>query len=1563
MPTPTNSDILIGLYRSFFLRAPDAPGYNDWITKINAGTELSEIAAGFLAHPYAQNNLGYAPESAGGLNDEDFVKAVYNNLLNGTGSEVPTQDEIDYWVGLLSDAENPMSRSDMVLKFVTDSLSIDFTDEEAWPDAAVREAGQKRQDAIINSNDVAKTFITALGDSTAISEAALTDPNLLASDPAFLASQRILEGVTYDPSTSNNAKSFITNTAATSGNPVNTINSATDEQIFGTGGGVVGQTFTLTVGQDTIPGLIGSNGTADNSGDDTINGAVNITAGGTSTANTFSAADVINAGDGTDTLNVIVENANLGGALFNLPAAAISNVEIFNLRNVENAGSALTVDAANFLGETEINSDRSTNTVTITNMGTGAAAGIIGTGAGGNGALNFGYQAPADAATLNVRGGVGVAAQPAVTITSAPTAVTINSTGGANSLGAVTLSNAATVSSLTIDAATSLSTGGFTGLAATGATITVKGDATGVSSPVIGGAVTPQAATVTLGNIAPAVNLASIDASSLTAGGVQVGMNAASTNLQFKGGQGNDNVTTNGGTALLATASIDAGAGTADRLVVANTADILVAAGSTSKARGDLYKGFEQVQVQDGQALDVTLLSTNNTIDTVRIADGANAAGTTVTNLTATQAANVAIVNSALNTGANATGAITIGVAGAGTSGQIDTVKATVQTTDTAAVNNNLTGIVLTGVENLELTGSNGAVAANVGTITLDTSAATSLSSIKLNNANSVNNNAADNNVITINAGHTATNLVINAAGSGDTTINAAAYAPAASTTSGVAITGGAGNDVITGSARADSITLGGGSDTFFLSSANQAGTPNLTTHVVDTINDFVLGTGGDVLETSNLANNLKPVLSGTASATLVTALNSALPTTGTAGNAELIILDSSVTALQAANASALNNLTFNLAGSNQGQVLVAYAASATGDVRIASATITGGDINNVVDLAILKNVTTASLNTGFVAANLAPVGGAGYQQFGNAITLTAPLAVVDGVTNTFATAVSTNFDDTITSTAANLVGSAVDGLLGTDSLTVTTATALGQTLAGVTNVDILNLANVANSATGAGALTGLAGFDTINGGTNNDFIVLGKAGQTFIGNGGTDEVNSTIANLAGATLTFGAAADVLNVTDAGAVTLAATVTGLETVNLTGISQITTNQTGITVVAANAATNVTGNGVGNAVAINAANIADNTLLTTAGAANLTITGLIGDLSNTATGTVAATLAGTGSADTTRVTSTTPISVANGTFAVADTIEVAGSGAFTITGDLANVTQAAGFTGSLNVTTAAGGAQTITTVATAGTTTVVADTLADTQTLNLAGASAITVNLALGDLAAAAYTGNITLTNTAASTGTNIIVTGSGNDVITAGGGIDVITSGLGNDQIHLAETVAVNDVIRFAAAGAANVDTVTGFAVNADAIAFFDGAIVNAAGNKTISFGDGTSAVAVDTIDVAITVVANGGAGAADASTALQQNFIKATSAVATSYATALGTSTVTVAGQTAGEALIFTYYDSAAGQAVVGLVDATTDGVATNVSQSDAFAEVARITMTGVDYTALNQTSFAAFI
>jgi hypothetical protein len=438
--------------------------------------------------------------------------------------------------------------------------------------------------------------------------------------------------------------------------------------------------------------------------------------------------------------------------------------------------------------------------VTVTNLASGASATLKGNTTTVLGAVTVGYVAAATTANLNLDGGV-VAATPALSVNGTGlTSAVITSTGAANSLATngITFTNGA-VKTVTVDAQSNVATGSITGLAAA-SSIVVKGSGT-----------------ANIGTL-QATNVTSVDASANT-GGVTAVLNNVTT-LNVVGGAGNDVFTT--GAVLATGASVNAGAGTADRLVIADATHL-------TSVTGAFYKGFEQVQVADGVTADVSQLATNNTISAVLIADAAGATG--VTGLTAAQAAAVQIVS------ANGTGAITIGVAGATTSGQIDTVKAALTTSTTAGVAQNidLTGLVLAGVEKLELT-ANGTTAANSGTVTLTTAGATSLDSILLKSAGV--------NSITIAATHSANNLVVDASGStGNTTIDASAYAVA----TGASLKGGAGNDVL----------IGGGAVVAIATAATATAAATLTSianTVVTGADTLTGGAGSDVFAIAHSA-------------------------------------------------------------------------------------------------------------------------------------------------------------------------------------------------------------------------------------------------------------------------------------------------------------------------------------------------------------------------------------------------------------------------------------------------------------------------------------------------------------------------------------------------------------------------------------------------------------------------------------------------------------------------------------------------------------------------------------
>jgi len=169
---------------------------------------------------------------------------------------------------------------------------------------------------------------------------------------------------------------------------------------------------------------------------------------------------------------------------------------------------------------------------------------------------------------------------------------------------------------------------------------------------------------------------------------------------------------------------------------------------------------------------------------------------------------------------------------------------------------------------------------------------------------------------------------------------------------------------------------------------------------------------------------------------------------------------------------------------------------------------------------------------------------------------------------------------------------------------------------------------------------------------------------------------------------------------------------------------------------------------GDTIIIDAEALADGVKLKTSGAANLEIINLMGDLENTATGNVTATLDHDpvpGVPLQTTVSSTTAVTVRNGSLDSNDLIRLEGAGPFTVSGLVAGLdaSRATGATsiaaanaGSNEVRVTAGvGPTSITGGASNGRVTIDAAAIPDGMSLQLLGAGAFTVSDMAGDVAA------------------------------------------------------------------------------------------------------------------------------------------------------------------------------------------------------------------------------------
>lgn len=345
-----------------------------------------------------------------------------------------------------------------------------------------------------------------------------------------------------------------------------------------------------------------------------------------------------------------------------LAPALTSNIQNLSIRNVStNANPVLLANAANFVGLLSANST-GTAGVNFVNLAATTASSVSGNGSVNNGANTFNYLAAAQSATLNLTGGVfdDAAGTNAQTIVGAGlTSLTINSVGSANVLQNFDLP--ATLTSATINAGTALTANtGITAGFAANSTLTING-----------------AGAVSLNGALPA-NIATVNAASNT-GGVTTTLNASPT-ISFTGGSGNERITTGG---VLTTGTVNAGAGTDDRLIVAATADITAASGAR-------YSGFESLQVADGVTVNVSQLAAGNTLTAARFTTGG-----VMNNMTAAQA-----LNTTVTAGGNSA---TFAIAGATNPGTNNTLAITASDGAATTANIALQTPVADGVENLSI--------------------------------------------------------------------------------------------------------------------------------------------------------------------------------------------------------------------------------------------------------------------------------------------------------------------------------------------------------------------------------------------------------------------------------------------------------------------------------------------------------------------------------------------------------------------------------------------------------------------------------------------------------------------------------------------------------------------------------------------------------------------------------------------------------------------------------------------------------------------------------------------
>ncbi len=232
-------------------RAADNAGINFWSAQLGvtaaqaATTAITTAQATLLGQQFVTTQSTYFTATYAGLNDIQFVEALYGNIGGNAGDPAGIQ----YWYGLLQAAEGgstspaviQAARAGIVGAFVDQMLSVDLTVGAAVLGLSPTDyaAAVARQTELQNKISVSQFYAN---ESALPGGAVLATP--LTTSPAFQASIDVIAGVTNNPQTVTAAENAIV-AAVAAGNlaPILALLTAPTQP---------NQTFTLTTGQDTI---------------------------------------------------------------------------------------------------------------------------------------------------------------------------------------------------------------------------------------------------------------------------------------------------------------------------------------------------------------------------------------------------------------------------------------------------------------------------------------------------------------------------------------------------------------------------------------------------------------------------------------------------------------------------------------------------------------------------------------------------------------------------------------------------------------------------------------------------------------------------------------------------------------------------------------------------------------------------------------------------------------------------------------------------------------------------------------------------------------------------------------------------------------------------------------------------------------------------------------------------------------------------------------------------------------------------------------------------------------
>jgi Ca2+-binding RTX toxin-like protein len=542
---------------------------------------------------------------------------------------------------------------------------------------------------------------------------------------------------------------------------------------FAAAGTVVNDaTFTLTQANDTVLG---------GAGNDYINGSAST---GSTPAMTYSSLDAVNGGAGIDTLYV----EPLAATSLNL--AGVTNVETLR---VGASSGALAVTLPTAKGYSSLDVAGNTGNVTFSAAKVATLSGYL---------LNT---ASGATITYNLDN---------TTFAGATDSLTISANGAAGTLAVtgLTTNKLETVNVVAADADSA-----FTGITLTSmgvSTVKVSGSANinlgTITDATVGGA---TAKTIDASAATGAVTAAAVSAISntLTGGSGNDALTDAAGNDTISGGAGADTITGSTGND-----SIDGGAGN-DRVSVSgidkydvikggdDTDTLVLGAALAYSTTADTndgvgISGFETLELTAAVAQDMTALS-GNSIKTVTV--NTTDAGFTLTKAPATLDTvslkkNTAASSITLTTGTGTTDTLNVSLAPSSSTGAITVASLTAS--DMETVNITSAGTIATGTAN-----------------TISSLVNTSMTKMTIDGANALSVTTSGTKVATIDATNFSGEKLTVSAASSTSAITFTPGAGGSVQSSGVAaytVTTGTGADNITGTAFQDSITSGEGADT-----------------------------------------------------------------------------------------------------------------------------------------------------------------------------------------------------------------------------------------------------------------------------------------------------------------------------------------------------------------------------------------------------------------------------------------------------------------------------------------------------------------------------------------------------------------------------------------------------------------------------------------------------------------------------------------------------------------------------------------------------------------------------